>query len=165
MGFFARLLNRPGAQAEKATGWFERAADELAAAGREISQLSDAELTEAAGEVFASGTQQQTLTRYCALAREAGERALDETAYDTQLRGLIGLLQGSIVQMATGEGKTLVGALAAAGYALQGRRVHVVSVNDYLAVRDRKWMKPLFDLLGVSRSAAISGSQSRRRTA
>src|SRR5699024_11371813 len=51
-----------------------------------------------------------------------------------------------------------VGALAAAGYALQGRRVHVVSVNDYLAVRDRTWMKPLFDLLGV-RSASISGAQ------
>ena len=158
MGFFSRLLNRPGSHAEKTTGWFERAVDDLDAAGREFSELSDAELTEAAGEVFASGTQQQTLIRYCALAREAGERVLDERAYDTQLRGLVGLLQGSIVQMATGEGKTLVGALAAAGYALQGRRVHVVSVNDYLAVRDRNWMKPLFDLLGV-KSTAISGAQ------
>ncbi|WP_181273741.1 accessory Sec system translocase SecA2 [Brevibacterium oceani] len=158
MGFFSRLLNRPGSHAEKTTGWFDRSADDIATAGREFAELSDAELTEAAGEVFASGSQQETLTRYCALAREAGERALDESAYDTQLRGLIGLLQGSVVQMATGEGKTLVGALAAAGYALQGRRVHVVSVNDYLAVRDRNWMKPLFDLLGV-RSAAISGTQ------
>ncbi|WP_209326048.1 accessory Sec system translocase SecA2 [Brevibacterium renqingii] len=158
MGFFSRLLNRPGSHAEKTTGWFERATDDLAAAGREFAELSDEELTEAAGEVFASGSQQKTLTRFCALAREAGERALDERAYDTQMRGLVGLLQGSVVQMATGEGKTLVGALAAAGYALQGRRVHVVSVNDYLAVRDRTWMKPLFDLLGV-RSAAISGTQ------
>ena len=158
MGIFSRLLNRPGSHAEKATGWFERAADDLATAGREYAELSDAELTEAAGEVFASGTQQETLTRYCALAREAGERTLNERAYDTQLRGLVGLLQGNVVQMATGEGKTLVGALAAAGYALQGRRVHVVSVNDYLAVRDRSWMKPLFDLLGV-RSASISGTQ------
>jgi preprotein translocase subunit SecA len=158
MGFFSRLLNRPGSHAEKTTGWFERSAAELKTAAREFSELSDEELTAAAGEVFASGSQEQTLTRYCALAREAGDRAIDETAYDTQLRGLIGLLQGSIVQMATGEGKTLVGALAAAGYALQGRRVHVVSVNDYLAVRDRNWMKPLFDLLGVT-SAAISGAQ------
>ncbi|MDN5793520.1 MAG: accessory Sec system translocase SecA2, partial [Brevibacterium aurantiacum] len=83
----------------------------------------------------------------------------DERAYDTQIKGLVGLLKANIVQMATGEGKTLVGALAAAGYALQGRRVHVVSVNDYLAVRDRTWMKPLFDLLGV-KSASISGTQS-----
>ena len=158
MGLFSRLLNRPGAQAEKATGWFEKATAQLDEAAREFADLSDAELTEAAAEVFATGTARETLVRYAALAREAAERTLGERAYDTQLLGLIGLLQGHIVQMATGEGKTLVGALAAAGYALQGRRVHVVSVNDYLAVRDRTWMHPVFDLLGVS-SAAISAAQ------
>jgi len=151
------LLNRPGAQADKATGWFEKATTDLDAAAAEFADLSDAELTDAASEVFASGTARETLVRYAALAREAAERTLGERAYDTQLVGLIGLLQGHIVQMATGEGKTLVGALAAAGYALQGRRVHVVSVNDYLAVRDRTWMQPVFDLLGVS-SAAISAA-------
>ena len=52
--------------------------------------------------------------------------------------------------MDTGEGKTLVGALAAAGFAIEGRRVHVLSVNDYLAQRDAEWMRPLFDALGVS---------------
>ncbi|MBT9410089.1 preprotein translocase subunit SecA, partial [Salmonella enterica subsp. enterica serovar Typhimurium] len=140
-----------------ATGWFEKATTDLDAAAAEFADLSDAELTDAASEVFASGTARETLVRYAALAREAAERTLGERAYDTQLVGLIGLLQGHIVQMATGEGKTLVGALAAAGYALQGRRVHVVSVNDYLAVRDRTWMQPVFDLLGVS-SAAISAA-------
>ncbi|MCT1551383.1 accessory Sec system translocase SecA2 [Brevibacterium casei] len=157
MGLFSRLLNRPGAQADKATGWFEKATTDLDAAAAEFADLSDAELTDAASEVFASGPARETLVRYAALAREAAERTLGERAYDTQLVGLIGLLQGHIVQMATGEGKTLVGALAAAGYALQGRRVHVVSVNDYLAVRDRTWMQPVFDLLGVS-SAAISAA-------
>ncbi|MFC9442376.1 MULTISPECIES: accessory Sec system translocase SecA2 [Brevibacterium] len=158
MGLLSRLLNRPGAQAEKATGWFEKATADIDAAGAEFADLSDAELTEAASEVFASGGAKDTLIRYAALAREAAERTLGERAYDTQLTGLVGLLQGHIVQMATGEGKTLVGALAAAGYALQGRRVHVVSVNDYLAVRDRSWMQPVFDLLGVT-SAAISAAQ------
>ena len=52
--------------------------------------------------------------------------------------------------MATGEGKTLSGALAAAGYALRGRSVHVMSVNDYLARRDAEWMRPVYDLLGVT---------------
>ena len=52
--------------------------------------------------------------------------------------------------MATGEGKTLAGALAAAGYALRGRSVHVMSVNDYLARRDAEWMRPVYDLLGVT---------------
>src|SRR5699024_11154445 len=128
MGIFSRLLNRPGSHAEKATGWFERAADDLATAGREYAELSDAELTEAAGEVFASGTQQYPLTPYCALARHTGEQTLNARAHDTQLRGLVGLLPGNVGQIATGEGKTLVGALAAAGYSLQGRLVHVVSV-------------------------------------
>ncbi|MGO1326253.1 MAG: DEAD/DEAH box helicase, partial [Brevibacterium aurantiacum] len=159
MGFFSRLLNRPGAQADKATGWFDKAADDMAAASREYAELDDSGLTEAAADIFTSGSAQDNLVRYCALAREAAERSLDERAYDTQIKGLVGLLKANIVQMATGEGKTLVGALAAAGYALQGRRVHVVSVNDYLAVRDRTWMKPLFDLLGV-KSASISGTQS-----
>src|SRR5690606_11348097 len=52
-------------------------------------------------------------------------------------------------EMATGEGKTLTGALAAAGFALRGQRVHVLSVNDYLARRDAEWMRPLYTLLGV----------------
>jgi preprotein translocase subunit SecA len=60
------------------------------------------------------------------------------------------MLSGLIAEMATGEGKTLSGALAAAGYALRGRSVHVMSVNDYLARRDAEWMRPVYDLLGVS---------------
>ncbi|MGW9207017.1 accessory Sec system translocase SecA2 [Embleya sp. NPDC055664] len=89
------------------------------------------------------------MVELCALGREAGRRALGERAYDVQLLGVLSLLRGTVVEMATGEGKTLVGALAAAGFALQGRRVHVLSVNDYLARRDAEWMGPVYDLLGV----------------
>jgi preprotein translocase subunit SecA len=64
--------------------------------------------------------------------------------------GTLALLAGQVAEMATGEGKTLSGALAAAGYALRGRSVHVISVNDYLARRDAEWMGPVYDLLGVS---------------
>ena len=60
------------------------------------------------------------------------------------------MLAGDVVEMATGEGKTLAGAIAAAGYAIGGRRVHVVSVNDYLARRDAEWMGPLFEALGLT---------------
>ena len=60
------------------------------------------------------------------------------------------MLAGHVAEMATGEGKTLSGALAAAGYALRGRSVHVMSVNDYLARRDAEWMRPVYDLLGVT---------------
>ncbi|NIJ13876.1 preprotein translocase subunit SecA [Saccharomonospora amisosensis] len=117
----------------------------------ELEQLRDAELTEEASRLREEpefGDEQ--LARLCALGREAARRALGERAFDVQLLGTMGLLTGHVVQMATGEGKTLAGALAAAGHALQGRRVHVISVNDYLARRDAEWMRPVYDLLGVS---------------
>lgn len=159
MGLFSRLLNRPGTQADKRIGWFDRAHDSVAQRQEEYADSTDEQLTEAAAAVFETGSREEQLIRFVALAREAAERVLDERPYDTQLRGLVGLLDGTVVQMLTGEGKTLVGALAAAGYALQGRRVHVVSVNDYLAVRDRDWMGPVFALLGVTVSA-VSGAMS-----
>jgi preprotein translocase subunit SecA len=86
----------------------------------------------------------------CAAGREAARRGLGERPYDVQILGALGLLAGRVVEMATGEGKTLTGALAAAGYALRGRSVQVWSVNDYLARRDAEWMRPVYDLLGVS---------------
>jgi preprotein translocase subunit SecA len=87
---------------------------------------------------------------FCGIGREAARRALGERPYDVQLLGTLVMLQGHIAEMATGEGKTLSGALAAARYALGGRSVQVASVNDYLARRDAGWMRPLYDLLGVT---------------
>ncbi|WP_275295822.1 accessory Sec system translocase SecA2 [Amycolatopsis sp. La24] len=121
----------------------------------ELEKLENAELTERAGKLrdsiggAASFTDSQ-LIEICALGREAARRELGERAFDVQLLGTMGLLTGHVVQMETGEGKTLAGALAAAGYALRGRRVHVVTVNDYLACRDAEWMSPVYDLLGVT---------------
>ena len=76
------------------------------------------------------------------MAREAAERATDLRPFDVQLLGALRMMAGDIVEMATGEGKTLSGAIAAAGYALGGRQVHVVTINDYLARRDAEWMAP-----------------------
>ncbi len=90
------------------------------------------------------------LPAFCAVGREAGRRALGERAFDVQLLGTLVMLSGNVAEMATGEGKTLAGALAAAGHAVAGRRVHVMSVNDYLARRDAEWMRPVYDLLGVT---------------
>ncbi|PXY19953.1 accessory Sec system translocase SecA2 [Prauserella coralliicola] len=116
----------------------------------ELEGLSDEQLTDAAAalrKVDSFGNEQ--LIALCALGREAARRGLGERAFDVQLLGTMGLLSGHVVQMATGEGKTLAGALAAAGYALQGKRVHVISVNDYLARRDAEWMRPVYERLGV----------------
>ena len=90
------------------------------------------------------------LAEFCAVVREAARRTLDMRPYDVQLIGTLALLDGHVAEMATGEGKTLSGALAAAGYALQGRKVHVISVNDYLARRDAEWMGPFYEAVGVS---------------
>ncbi|EFV14926.1 accessory Sec system translocase SecA2 [Segniliparus rugosus] len=110
--------------------------------------LSDEDIAKEAAEldVFGSAKDQH---RFLALAREAAERSVGLRPYDVQLQAVLRLLAGDVIEMATGEGKTLVGAIAAAGYALAGRQVHVISVNDYLARRDAEWMGPLLTLLGV----------------
>jgi preprotein translocase subunit SecA len=87
---------------------------------------------------------------FCAVAREAARRGLGQRPHDVQILGTLAMLSGNVAEMATGEGKTLVAAMVAAGYALRGRSVHVMSVNDYLAQRDAEWMSPVFALLGVS---------------
>jgi preprotein translocase subunit SecA len=90
------------------------------------------------------------LPEFCAIVRETAHRTLGLRPYDVQLVGMLAMMSGNVAEMATGEGKTLSGAMAAAGYALQGKRVHVISVNDYLAQRDAEWMGPLYEALGVS---------------
>jgi preprotein translocase subunit SecA len=114
----------------------------------------------AAGEDELAGVADESLARraaaaaddagFCAVGREAARRALGERPFDVQLLGTLVMLDGQVAEMATGEGKTLAGALAAARYALRGRSVHVASVNDYLARRDAEWMGPVYELLGVT---------------
>ena len=83
-----------------------------------------------------------------ALVREAAKRTLGERHYDVQLAGGIILHQGKIAEMKTGEGKTLVSTLPAFLNSLNGKGVHIVTVNDYLAQRDSKWMGKIFNFLG-----------------
>jgi preprotein translocase subunit SecA len=125
----------------------------IAAQEPELRALSDDELTAAARAVDGTsgdGSAADADARICALGREAARRALGERPFDVQLLGTLAMLSGRVAEMATGEGKTLSGALAAAGYARRGHRVQVMSVNDYLARRDAEWMRPVYDLLGVT---------------
>ncbi|MQA96036.1 MAG: accessory Sec system translocase SecA2 [Streptosporangiales bacterium] len=144
-----RLLQKPGTIDISP---YRALVEEAGRAESRVEKLSDAELTEAAAALRDEDAlfDAAELAKLCAVGREAARRGLDERPFDVQLIGTLGLLNGNVVEMATGEGKTLSGALAAAGYALQGRRVHVISVNDYLARRDAEWMKPVYDLMGVS---------------
>jgi preprotein translocase subunit SecA len=100
-----------------------------------------------------------------ALCREAGRRKLNMRHFEVQLLGGIGLFRRSIVEMETGEGKTLTATLPLYLYSLAGKGAHLATVNDYLAKRDAEWMKPLYDLLGVSVGIIQSEmSQEDRRT-
>jgi preprotein translocase subunit SecA len=90
------------------------------------------------------------IPQFLAIAREASERTTTLRPFDVQLLGALRMLAGDVIEMATGEGKTLSGAIAAAGYALAGRHVHVVTINDYLAKRDAEWMGPLLEALGLT---------------
>jgi preprotein translocase subunit SecA len=85
-----------------------------------------------------------------ALVREASVRTLGQRHYDVQMLGGIALFERKIAEMRTGEGKTLVGTLPTYLFALSGRGVHVVTVNDYLSKRDASWMGQIFDFLGLS---------------
>ena len=88
--------------------------------------------------------------QFLAIAREASERSIGLRPFDVQLLGALRMMAGDVVEMATGEGKTLSGAIAAAGYALAGRKVHVVTINDYLARRDAEWMGPVIEAMGLT---------------
>ena len=98
-----------------------------------------------------------------ALAREASRRVLGERPYDVQVLGSIVLHQGKIVEMKTGEGKTLMSVAAAYLNAVTGKGVHIVTVNDYLAGRDTDWMRPVYDSLGVSVGTILSDMDNERR--
>lgn len=127
------------------------------------SGLSDAELRDAASDVVTEqstsedghhfGGQVDDAPALLAILREAASRTLNMEPFDVQMQGTYRLLHGDVVEMATGEGKTLAGAMAAVGFALQGKRVHVITVNSYLAGRDNDWMGPLFDFFGLTHGA------------
>ncbi len=100
-----------------------------------------------------------------AVVREAGKRALNMRHFDAQLIGGMVLHQGKIAEMRTGEGKTLVATLAVYLNALEGKGVHVITVNDYLASRDSKWMGILYEFLGMSTGVILSAQNTEEKRA
>jgi len=90
------------------------------------------------------------LSEMFALTRIAAQRTLGQRHFDVQLLGGIALHEGKVIEMKTGEGKTLVATLAASLNALEGKGVHIITVNDYLAQRDAIWMGQIYDYLGLS---------------
>jgi preprotein translocase subunit SecA len=119
----------------------------------ETAQLSDEALQQNTGEfrsrLEAGETKDQIRNEAFAVVREAAARTVDMRPFDVQILGALALDDRKIAEMQTGEGKTLVATLPAYLNALVGK-VHVVTVNDYLARRDREWMGPIYEFLGLS---------------
>jgi preprotein translocase subunit SecA len=130
-----------------------------------IEKLSDEKLKAKTAEfkekLDNGATLDDILVDAFAVAREAGRRALKMRHYDVQLIGGIVLHRGNIAEMRTGEGKTLVATLPCYLNALDGKGVHVVTVNDYLARRDAEWMGKLYGFLGL-RTGVVVHSQGER---
>lgn len=132
----------------------------------EAAGLSDEQLRKAAGLLNLEDlADSEDIPQFLAIAREAAERASGLRPFDVQLLGALRMLAGDVIEMATGEGKTLAGAIAAAGYAIAGQHVHVVTINDYLARRDAEWMGPLIEAMGLSVGWITAESTSEERRA
>ncbi len=133
---------------------YEQRVTRISAFEEELEHYTDAELRESADELrerARNGESLDELLYECfALVREAGKRSMGMRHFDVQLIGGMVLHDGCIAEMKTGEGKTLTATLAVVLNSLGGRGVHVVTVNDYLARRDAMWMKPVYDMLGVT---------------
>ncbi|MBD3244802.1 MAG: preprotein translocase subunit SecA [Candidatus Moranbacteria bacterium] len=127
----------------------------------EIEKLSNQELKDKKDEfrqrLKKGETLEDILAQAFAVCREASKRVLEQRPFDTQLLGAIALHQGKIAEMKTGEGKTLASALAIYLNALEGKGVHLITVNDYLARRDTNWMGALYHFLGLTIGCIQSG--------
>ncbi|PIE98299.1 MAG: preprotein translocase subunit SecA [Treponema sp.] len=130
--------------------------------------LTEAEFKEKTEEFRSRYKKGETLESFIpeayAMAREAARRILGERPYDVQIMGALVLNSGKIVEMKTGEGKTLMSVAAAYLNSLSGKGVHVITVNDYLAERDANWMRPVFAYLGVSVGAILSNMDNDARS-
>ena len=152
---------------EKEIKKIDKIVDQIEGMEAKISAYSDEQLsgqTQVLRERLANGeTLDDLLPEALAVVREAAKRVVGMRAYRVQLIGAIVLHQGRIAEMKTGEGKTLVAPLAAYLNALTGEGVHIITVNDYLAERDKEWMGKIFEFMGMTVGCVVHGVEGEDR--
>lgn len=136
--------------------------DQAAARVAKLNARSDEDLVARAREITALG-EVADAAEFLAILSIAATRTLGMTPFPVQLQAVLRLLEGDVIQMATGEGKTLVGAMANTGFGLMGKRVHSITVNDYLAARDAEWMGPLVKFFGLTVAAVTESMTTDER--
>ena len=166
MGLFEKIF---GTHSDRALKEIRPIVNQINALEPAMQAKSDAELREMTnifkGRLAAGETLDDILPEAFAVTREAAWRVLGQRHYDVQLIGGIVLHQGRIAEMKTGEGKTLVSTLPAYLNALEGKGVHIVTVNDYLAKRDSEWMGKIYNFLGLSVGVIVHDLNSEERRA
>ncbi|PRR83131.1 preprotein translocase subunit SecA [Clostridium vincentii] len=154
---------------EKEVNRIRPIADKVEALEEEIQKLSDEELKGKTSEfkkrLEDGETLDDILVEAFAVVKEASGRVLGMKHYKEQIIGGVVLHQGRISEMKTGEGKTLVATLPAYLNALSGKGVHIITVNDYLASRDREWMGEVYEFLGLTTGVIIHGISNNDRRA
>ncbi len=168
-GFERTLTNLFGSANARQIRKLQSKVDAINALESRFEKMTDAELREQT-EIFkkrlkAGETTDDILVEAFAVCREGGKRFLGMRHYDVQMIGGMVLHSGAVAEMVTGEGKTLVATLPAYLNALEGKGVHVVTVNDYLARRDMEWMAPLYMGLGLTVGAIQSNMPVDKRQA
>ncbi len=135
--------------------------DRVNAEARQLDGLSDREIRDNVPELrrrlYSEGLQEALVARAFAMVREVAERRVGMRPFDVQLLGGRVMLEGKIAEMETGEGKTLAATLPACAAALAGIPVHIVTVNDFLVLRDAAWMNPLYKFFGLSVGTITEG--------
>ena len=158
-----------GTHSERELKRIRSTVDSIEAMQSQMQALSDEELRAKTTEFKKRLSEGQTLDDIMpeayAVVREAGKRVLGMEHFRVQLIGGVILHQGRIAEMRTGEGKTLVATLPSYLDALEGKGVHVVTVNDYLAKRDAEWMGKIHEFLGLTVGVVLNSMTSEERRA
>ncbi|HLA83604.1 MAG TPA: preprotein translocase subunit SecA [Thermoguttaceae bacterium] len=153
-GYQSRIAALPGGPSKVRLAHWAQLLQKIAEFEPELIELSDHELRKRSLSVRYRARSGEPLARLLpeayALVREAGRRKLNMRHFDVQMLGGIAMFNRSIVEMRTGEGKTLTATLPMYLYALDGKGCHLATVNDYLARRDAEWMRPIYEALGLS---------------
>lgn len=150
MGLFNNLFNHDVKELKK----FEKLADKIMEKEEEMSKFKDIDFSKKTEEFKSRLAKGETLEDLIidafALVREAAWRVLKEKPYKVQIIGGLAIHYGNIAEMKTGEGKTLTSTMPAYLNALEGKGVHIVTVNEYLSTRDAEWMGKVYELLGIT---------------
>ena len=150
MGLLKKIFDHEYKELER----FKKIADQVVALDEEMTKLTDDELKAKTNEfklrLEAGETLEDLVVEAFAVAREAAYRVIGEKPYYVQVLGGLAIHYGNIAEMKTGEGKTLTSTMPAYLNALEGKGVHIVTVNEYLADRDANWMGNIYRFLGLT---------------